>query len=47
MSPRLILEALLMRELIVYAGEGRTRLVGDPCGLGDHDALVELEEIVH
>ena len=44
MSPRLSLEALLIRELIVLAGDYSTRLLGNTRGLGDHDAL---EGIAH
>ena len=47
MLPRLILEALLIRELIVLSGEGRARLVGDTRSFGGHDALVELEGFGH
>ena len=44
MSPRLSLEALLICELIVLAGDYRTRVVGDTRGLGGHDAC---EGIAH
>ena len=47
MSPRLGLEALLTCELIVLAGDYRTRVVGDTRSFGGHDALVELEGFGH
>ena len=47
MSPRPILEALLIRELIVLSGDSRTQVVGDTRGLGGHDVLVELEGFGH
>ena len=47
MLPRLILEALLISELIVLAGESRTQFMGDTNGLGGHDALVEHEGFGH